>query len=156
MLSAEDHLMCELPRPALNLDVVRCLAVFESPAAMLTALQTLCLSFGGFCKLKNGMNWSAQEAEGKFYLRTVMVTVEFCHPTLQTIGQLRSCPQVQAAWHAYANLDRESVPSGVSKLQWRLRVQEALQWLNELPEATNVSMLCEIQVSAGWACSERC
>ena len=50
MLSAQDHRLADRPRPACNVDIVRCLVTFELPQHMLSAFDSLQVKFGSFIK----------------------------------------------------------------------------------------------------------
>lgn len=100
MMSVEDHFFCAKPRPAANIDVVRCLATFQNASDMAEAFDKLRLAFGGgFLKFKNGMSWDDAMAQSRYHLRIVLATVNFCDPERPTIGDLRDDPGIQAIWN---------------------------------------------------------
>ena len=65
MLSPDDHFFEALPRPACNIDVVRCLATVATPENMLHVFKALQKRFAGFVKLKNGMKWTHKAASSR-------------------------------------------------------------------------------------------
>ena len=102
MMSVEDHFHCAKPRPAANIDVVRCLATFQNASDMAEAFEKLRLAFGGgFLKFKNGMSWDDAMATSRYHLRIVLATVNFSDPERPTIGDLRDDPGIQAIWDGY-------------------------------------------------------
>jgi hypothetical protein len=52
MVAAEDHRYEEKPRPAMNLDIVRRLAVADTAQAARNLIATVSEKFGGFSRLK--------------------------------------------------------------------------------------------------------
>jgi ankyrin repeat protein len=130
------------PRPAFNVDVVRCLASFRTPDDQLEAYRRLEKHFGPFLQFDNGMAWSPQLAAARFHLRLVAATVRFSHPGAATLGELRSVPEVQRVWASY--LAEQPVPIGESHETWHRRVERALAWLADMPADTPVSMPCEV------------
>ena len=140
----EDHGLKEIPRPQFNVDCVRCLATFDTPEAIKSALTKLEAEFGGFAKFKNGMRWSAEEAKERFHLCTIIATVPFAHPVHLTFGQLRSDPNVQNIMQSY--LQTQKVPESiVARGTWKKNVDQALDWIFSIPANTPFSMLCEVQ-----------
>lgn len=145
MMSIDDHLLAEFPRPAMNLDVVRCLATFAANEPMLAGFEALRTHFGGFVSFKNGMAWSDQEAARNCHLRLVIATVLFKDEARPTIGFLRKDKAVQRAWDEYLAVER--IPVDVSPAAWRRCAQIARGWLEEdLQSDTEVSMVCEVQM----------
>lgn len=146
MSSRDDHLNAAYPRPAMNVDIVRCLGVFDTADDMRSGLEAFARAFGGkFVKLKNGMAWGEEVARSRFHLRLVLATVRFQHPQLATIGQLRNDPRVRELWDGYLDVQSQPVASSVSRLQWKQQVLEARRWLETLKPDTPISMACEIQ-----------
>ena len=146
MLAPEDHGHLSFPRPAHNIDVVRCLATFHTVDDMLKGFDVVrCSVFShGYAKFKNGMNWGHAEAESRFHLRVVLATGSFAHPVCRTMGELRADPGVRRLWDGY--LDHEPVPGSVARGTWKRQVHTALQWLDDVPAGRHVSMLCEVQM----------
>ena len=138
--------LCCCSRPAMNVDIVRCLAVFEDAAAMRSGLDAFCDRFGGgYCKFKNGMCWSNEEAAARHHLRLVMATVVFEHPDYPTIGALRNCPDISTIWNNYLDPSIETIPEECNPLAWQRQALAARQWLEQLPADTPIRMACEIQ-----------
>jgi ankyrin repeat protein len=146
MLAPEDHGRLSRPRPAHNIDVVRCLATFRTVGDMLTGFEAVRLHVfsGGYVKFKNGMRWEHAEAASRFHLRVVLGTGSFVHPVCRKMGELRSDPGVQRLWGSY--LEKQGVPISVARGTWKRHVQVALRWLDEMPAEQEVSMLCEVQM----------
>ena len=144
MMSLDDHLLAEFPRPAMNVDVVRCLATFPKHDAMLAGFEALRTHFGGFVSFKNGMAWSDQEAAQNCHLRLVIATVLFKDEARPTIDCLRKDKAVQRAWDEYLAIER--IPVHVSPAAWHRSAQMARGWLQKLPSDTEVSMVCEVQM----------
>lgn len=146
MESAADHRYWPKPRPAFNIDVVRCLATFHTAADMRRAFDVVARDvFGGsYIKFKNGMAWDDDTAASRYHLRVVLATGSFGIPLLLTLGNLRKNSVVQATWNNY--LESEPIPVTVSRETWKKQVNLALEWLRELPDDTNISLLCEVQM----------
>jgi hypothetical protein len=139
MMSVDDHFFCERPRPAANIDIVRCLATFEEARDMRAAFDRLARAFGrgsvvsgggggatasatgGFVKFKNGMAWGEEEAQSRFHLRIVLATVSFTDPARPTAGALRSDPDTRRLWDDY--LSTQPVPDSVGREMWRRQVR---------------------------------
>ena len=141
-----DHRLRPKPRPAFNIDVVRCLATFRSAADMRRAFDVVAHDvFGGkFVKFKNGMAWDDDCAASRYHLRVVLATGSFGIPLQLTLADLRENSVVQAIWGNY--LEAEPIPVTLSRGTWKKNVNLALTWLRELPGDTNVSLLCEVQM----------
>jgi ankyrin repeat protein len=146
MLAPEDHGRRTRPRPAHNVDVVRCLATFATADDMLTGFDVVRrhVFSHGYAKFKNGMKWDDVEAEKRYHLRVVLGTGNFTHPVRRKMGQLRADPEVRRLWDSY--LDSQTVPGSVDRGTWKRQVQAALQWLDDVPAGQDVSMLCEVQM----------
>ena len=145
MQSPNDHGCLPLPRAAHNLDIVRCLVTFDTSQAMRDAFTIMSQVFaGGYLKFNNGHRWSVDKAKDRFYLRLVLSAGEFQYTARKTIGELRSDPCVQTLWRQY--LSSGVVPPFVAPQRWEEQAREALHWLQTLPEESEISMICEIQM----------
>ena len=146
MMSWNDHGQLPPPRPANNIDVVRCLVMFETPNDMRLAFDAIPQMFKGsvYNKFKNGMATSESEAAESYYLRLVLGTGQFVYDGRQTIGELRSDPQVQTLWRSY--VARSAVPPFVTPKRWYKQARQALGWLQELSPDTPVFVHGEVQM----------
>jgi ankyrin repeat protein len=146
MMAPEDHGRLSRPRPAHNIDVVRCLATFHTVDDMLQGFDVVrCRVFSqGYAQFKNGMAWSHALAQSRFHLRVVLGTGSFVYAARRTMGELRADPSVRRLWSAY--LVTQTVPGSVARGTWKRHVQAALQWLDDVPAHQEVSMLCEVQM----------
>jgi ankyrin repeat protein len=146
MLAPEDHGRLSRPRPAHNIDVVRCLATFHTVDDMLKGFDVVRhhVFSSGYTRFKNGMVWDDAEAESRFHLRVVLGTGRFAVRGRPTMGELRADPDVRRLWGGY--LEGQKIPGSVARGTWKRHVQTALQWLDDLPDAQEVSMLCEVQM----------
>ena len=145
MLSPEDHGRLARPRPAHNVDIVRCLATFRTVEDMVTGLEVVrqhVYSQGGYVKFKNGMAWSRVFAESRFHMRVILGTGKFAFPARLRIGDLRAAPEVQRLWSDYLETNLPSAARGT----WKRHVETALQWLDAVPANEEVSLLCEVQM----------
>ena len=144
MLSAADHATRPFPRPQFNVDVVRCLATFNTAEEMMAAQRRIESHFGGFVKYKNGMAWDDDTAAERFHLRTMLANVSFRHPILSTIGRLRDNDEIKrTVFDRY--LDTQPIDAGFPPRIWERHVNEALRWIAEWPADTPISMVCEVQ-----------
>ena len=57
---------------------------------------------------------------------------------------LRRDPVIQSLWQHY--LINEVVPSGISRDTWKRQIATAHLWLANMPDETEVSMMCEVQM----------
>ena len=147
MHSKDDHQPLPKPRPAHNIDVVRCLATFETIEDMRKCFECVQGVFddGKYAKFKNGMAWDDEFAATRYHLRVVLATGKFSVPSRRTLGELRQDPGVQAAWAKY--LESQPVPESVARGTWRRHVKRALEWIrHDIPDDTPMSMLCEVQM----------
>ena len=146
MMSREDHGQEPPPRAANNLDVVRCMAMFETADDMRQAFDAIPTAFAGkkYIRFKNGMQLSREDAREAFYLRLVLGTGRFEYDARKTMGELRSDPQVQALWRRYVNCS--TVPPFVTPKQWRNQAEKAHQWLWNAPADTRVFVHGEVQM----------
>ena len=146
MWSYDDHRTLPKPRPAHNIDVVRCLATFETPQDMLQAFEVVQKVFDDdkYANFKNGMAWPEEVAKSRFHLRIVLATGIFSVPRKTTIGELRQDANSQQIWSSY--LEQQEVPPSIARGSWKRQATEALKWIQAMPDDTPVSMLCEVQM----------
>jgi len=146
MLSFDDHRKLPKPRPAHNIDVVRCLATFETPQDMLQGFEVVKTVFddGKYANFKNGMAWPAEVAESRFHLRIVLATGRFSIPRKTTMRELRHDPHTRNIWSSY--LEEQEQPPSVARGSWKRHATEALKWIEAMPDDAPVSMLCEVQM----------
>ena len=78
--SFADHWNSKIPRSAENVDVNRCLAVFNTADEIVKAVDRMVDYYGAFVKFKNGMAWSEKEAEEAMHLRLMLVCENFDCP----------------------------------------------------------------------------
>lgn len=144
MNALDDHRFETRPRPALNLDINRCLVVCENAKKLRDVLLTLRLRYGAFVKFKNGFAMTEQHASETFYLRLCLVSISFSHSKLRTIGDLCDDPDVQRLWVEYENTES---PNSVSRETWKRQIQTALGWLRRKDMRRRpVTTACEVQV----------
>ena len=146
MMSWSDHGQLSPPRAANNVDVIRCLVMFETATDMRRAFDVIPHAFAGraYNKFKNGMSLSAKEVEESFYLRLVLGCGRFEYNGRQTMGELRSDPEVQSLWRSY--VDMSTVPPFVDPRKWHEQATKALSWLNALSMDTPVFVHGEVQM----------
>ena len=146
MLSREDHGQLPPPRAANNVDVVRCLVMFETADDMLRGFDAVPHVFAGsvYSKFKNGMGLSEAEAEESFNLRLVLGTGKFEYDGRRTMGELRSDPHVKTLWEKY--LCSSAVPSFVTPKTWHAQATKAREWLDTLAADTPVFVHGEVQM----------
>ena len=146
--SVDDHRLKAWPRPQFNVDVVRCLATFDTAAHMRSAFDVVASSVfegGGYVKFKNGMALSDAEASTAYHLRLVLGVGMFVPMHAPTLRELREDPVARQAWATY--LDEQRPSQTVGRGTWLRHIQTALRWLREdLPESTSTAMLCEVQM----------
>ena len=147
LLTSEDHRYVKLkPRPAMNIDIVRMLAMCTSPEDIIALVKRVAAEFGGLSFMKCLPELAISDppaAEARYHMLPVMITVVF-GPEGLTVGGLLADPKVRAAW---ANL-RETRPSAdVCSEQWQLDHDAAVNALEtQCDPSEAVQMHCEVQV----------
>ena len=146
MWSWGDHGPRSKPRAQHNIDIVRCLVSVDSAADMVASLDALTHIFEGksFVKFKNGMAWERDEASSRHHLRLILVTGKFVFPSHRSMAALRNNPEVQAAWDSY--LYTEVLPPSCARGTWKRNVLTARDWINNIADHVEMSMLCEVQL----------
>ena len=91
-----------------------------------------------------GMAWSDDYAASRFHLRTIIVSGKFALPQQHTLGDLRSDATVVKTWQEY--LETQPAVGFLSRGDWKRHIHIAQQWLASLPDSTDISMYCEIQM----------
>jgi ankyrin repeat protein len=145
MVASEDHRYVKpKPRPAMNIDIVRRLAVAQDTAAARALIAGVSARFGGFSYLKCLTDLSATDltaAATRYHMLPVMLTVEFA-PVGWTVGKMFADVDVQAAWAAR----RTARPGSVSSEQWRRDHDAAVQVLLGVDPTTPLKQHCEVQL----------
>ena len=132
------------PRPALNVDVVRCLVAVQTTRDIGTFLALLAQRFGGFAKVKNKYLLSEQELREEYNLRLVLVSVVYDMGC--TYGDLVEAPETQRRWEEYAR-PGSAHADGEPESRRRRHIAQAVRWLRSPSVAgVRVRMLCEVQV----------
>ena len=145
MKSDEDHGLLPPPRPAHNLDVVRCLVTFDTAKDMRKGFEVMEDVFSsGYLKFNNGHQWSSEKAAERYFLRLVLSAGKFQFTARKTIGELRSDPYVQSLWRKY--ISSGTVPAFVDPQTWCQQANTALDWLQHLDDDTEMWMICEVQM----------
>mmetsp|Transcript_10817 Transcript_10817/g.24743 ORF Transcript_10817/g.24743 Transcript_10817/m.24743 type:complete len:761 (+) Transcript_10817:38-2320(+) len=145
LISKEDHRYEEiLPRPMLNVDVVRSAVNVKTTYDIEAALAALAREFGGFVKEKNKYLYPEDDLQREFYLRLILVSM--IHEDERTFGQLIEDPEVQAKWQEFEKPENAALES-VSKSRRKRSLARAKEWLSR-PEIAHmkVRMICEVQV----------
>jgi ankyrin repeat protein len=148
-LAADDHRNEPVPRPASNIDVVRCCVTFDDPEALKKGVLAVVEHFntsghgtGGIGRIKNGFALSEMEAAKSFHYRSYMVNiiVDFgC-----TYGELMARPEVVAMLETYLKALPENPKQ--SMYQWRRDATAAVVYLNSAEMSGKpVVMVCEVQ-----------
>ena len=104
LLSRSDHRdeKTVQPRPALNVDVVRCLVSVPLTGDIEPFLACLARATGGFIKFKNNYQCTPEELHELFNLRLVLVTIRL--NIGRTFGQLCLDPAVQGHGYLFSRL----------------------------------------------------
>ena len=78
-LAADDHRYAAKPRPALNIDIVRCCVTFDDVASLRSGVSALVAAVvrdgGGVGRVKNGFKLEDAEAAQSFHYRCFMVNL---------------------------------------------------------------------------------
>jgi hypothetical protein len=149
-LASEDHRYGTKPRPALNLDVVRCCVAFGTPDALKAGVLALVDHFNtggrgtgaGLGQVQNEFAWSEEEAAASFHVRTLHVyfRVDFGG----TYGEWMARDGVRERVDHYVHALPENPEQ--SMFQWRRDVTAAVACLTSAELSTKpVTMVCEVQ-----------
>ena len=124
-LAADDHRYAAKPRPALNIDIVRCCVTFDDVASLRSGVSALVAAVvrdgGGVGRVKNGFKLEDAEAAQSFHYRCFMVNlvVDFgC-----TFGEACGTPKAVAAFDAHMNAwsaRNPNVPWGIGTPRGRV------------------------------------
>ena len=107
--ASDDHrYIKQLPRPAMNIDIVRRLAVARHPKAARALITAVSATFGGLSFVKSLPDLITSNPSGaaaRYHMLPVMLTVLYA-PEGLTVAGLAANPEVVAKWSAL----RESHP----------------------------------------------
>ena len=167
MFSRADHLREAYPRPAMNVDIVRCLTVFDTAAQMRRGFDSFAGSFRGGCFRPEIQE---RHALGRRRGRPrASSTCAWCWPRSSCATRRHRAPRAPCArtrrcgaslWDRYEDVvelseeeeeeeeeahARKSVADGLNSVQWQRLARAARAWLEQLPAAAPVRMACEIQ-----------
>ena len=150
-LAEEDHRNETKPRPALNIDIVRCCLTFGSVGDLKNAVNALNSAFsssrdgrssGGFGRIKNGFSSSDAKASQAFHYHCFMVNivVDFGMTFAELCRTDLAQQKIQAFLASPPETPAEPWP------RWRKHRQAAVAWLKS-PEMADrpVRMVCEVQ-----------
>lgn len=142
--ASDDHrYVKKLPRPAMNIDIVRRLAVAKHPQAARAFISAVSKRFGGLSYVKclpDLIESDPAAAATRYHMLPVMLTVLYA-PEGLTVSSLATDPEVVAMWSKL----RKSHPGSVSGEQWKLDHDAAIAVLANCGHAP-VAMHCEVQL----------
>jgi ankyrin repeat protein len=145
MVTSEEHRYVKPKlRPAMNIDIVRRLAVAQDTDVACTLIAAVSAWFGGFSHLKCLTDLATTDpaaAASRYHMLPVMLTVEFA-PAGWTVGKMLVDMDVQAAWAAR----RATRPGGVSGEQWRRDHDAAVNVLRRVDPTMQLKQHCEVQL----------
>ena len=168
--SADDHRYEAKPRPALNIDIVRCCATFGTVAALRDGVAALVAAVsrgelggtsgsgsgsgsgaaggdrvaagGGVGRVKNGFAVAEAVAAKSFHYRSFMLNLVVNFGS--TLGELCATPEAARVFDAYVNDWKERNP-GVPWGTWRAEAQAAVDALRTSMAQVRAVMVCEVQ-----------
>lgn len=143
-LSEEDHALQPRPRPALNIDCVRCCATFEQPQALIACIESLKEKFK-VIRVKNGFALDEAAAAQGYHYRSLMLNLLY-EPGI-TYGQLAQEAQgdVRSMWPGYNILMPEN--HLVAWSTWRVQLLRAFEHLQgPALKDKPVRVVCEVQL----------
>ena len=146
-LAADDHRYATKPRPALNIDIVRCCVTFNDVASLRRGVEAVVAAVardgGGVGRVKNGFKLEEAEAARSFHYRSFMVNlvVDFgC-----TFGEACGTTEVAKAFDAHVNAWKARNPN-VPWGRWRKEARAALDAVkSEAMSKRRAVMVCEVQ-----------
>jgi ankyrin repeat protein len=150
MLAPDDHRYAQKPRPALNIDIVRCCVTFDDVASMRKGIEALLTAVsqggggaGGVGRVKNGFATNEDDAAKSFHYRSFMLNllVDFgC-----TFGELCNTLEAAAILDKYVNAPPENPEEPWGK--WRRDALAAVTSVKrEAMSSQPAMMVCEVQV----------
>ena len=146
-LAPDDHRYLAKPRPAHNIDILRCCVTFPDVSSMRGGIKALVAlarkGTGGVGRVKNGFALSEEDAAKSFHYRCWMMNmvVDFG----QTLGEMLATPESAELMDKYVNAPPENM--GHSWGSWRRDALAALEALrSEEVSKRRAVMVCEVQV----------
>eukprot|EP00939_MAST-03C_sp_MAST-3C-sp1_P004040 g4040.t1 len=141
VMSYHDHRNEKKPRPALNVDINRNCAIFETAEDLADAARSLCKAFGGSARIKNMFKYNERLAASKFHYRALMLNLVYD----AGINYAELAKRASGLWSTYVSAppDNPSVPWGL----WREEAVQAVRHLKH-PEIKKwrVKLICEVQL----------
>ena len=139
--------LLDKPRPAHNIDILRCCVTFPDAKSMRKGIESLVAlawkGVGGVGRVKNGFALSEEDAAKSFHYRSWMINmvVDFG----QTFGEMFATPESADLMDKYVNAPPEN--PGEPWGRWRRDAQAALEALrSEEMSKRQAVMVCEVQV----------
>jgi hypothetical protein len=139
MDSKDDHRAKPKPRPAHNIDLIRCLAMAMSPEMVLAFYGALLERFGGAGKVKNLFALPEDERADRFHLVSLMVTVVY--DANMSYAELCQLPETRKLWDDYLGTPDKGEP----KDRWGKMGAVARRYLEGLG-SRRVIALGEVQI----------
>ena len=139
MDSKDDHRAKPKPRPAYNIDLIRCLAMAMSPEMVLAFYAALLERFGGAGKVKNLFALPEDERADRFHLASLMVTVVY--DANMSYAELCQLPETRKLWDDYLGTPDKGEP----KDRWGKMGAVARRYLEGLG-SRRVVALGEVQI----------
>ena len=145
-LAPDDHRYEKKPRPAHNIDIVRCCVTCEDPAALMKVIAALSEEFSngksGVGRVKNGFALDDDKAAESYHYRSYMVNlvVDFGF----TFGELLSRSESMEVLEKYVNAPPENPKENWGR--WRSHAMAAVEELKSAARSNlPVVMVCEVQ-----------
>ena len=146
-LSAEDHRYEQKPRPAHNIDIIRCCVTCENAASLTKVIAALAEGFSSskssVGRIKNGFALSDAQAAQSFHYRSYMMNLicDFGMTFSELLSKSESMTVVENYVNAPPTNPRENWP------RWRRHAMAAADELKSVARANlPVLMVCEVQV----------
>ena len=147
-LAVDDHRYEPVPRPAHNIDIVRCCVTCANVASLTSVIAAVAEGFskggkGGVGRIKNGFALTEAQAAQSFHYRSYMMNlvVDFgC-----TFGELLGRSESKEVLEKYVNAPPENAKEGWER--WKSHARAAVEELQSAARAHQpVVMVCEVQV----------
>ena len=146
-VAEDDHRNEPKPRPASNIDIVRCCVTFDNVASFTKGIDAINLGFqngeSGIGRIKNGFALTEEEAAKSFHYRSFMMNliVDFDIK----YGELVKEPASIAMLEKYLQAPPENPDENWGR--WKNHVTEAINYLkSDAMSNQKVIMICEVQV----------
>ena len=135
-----DHADDDAPRPAGNVDILRCALTFEEDEEIIKGYRALAAYFGSVLRSKNGYRRDFDSAVSHEY-RALLINVPYSHG--RTWGEIAEDPEVEELLNAWWKQNTRG--NRPFKRHWAGR-QIMAHWTSPAVRDVEAKMVCEVQL----------